>query len=118
MTAGLGDTADGVRKANGTLDHPATHDPQQRQLKKQDLTMNFTLDRPASARDDAGSAQNRNREMQLLPESLARSHMPERRRPALPGRRGPRPAVTRGLQRRAGRATLRARRALAMAVMQ
>ncbi|MEU1013516.1 hypothetical protein, partial [Streptomyces sp. NPDC005890] len=62
--------------------------------------------------------QNRNREMQLMQEALARAHMHERLHDAARERRAVRLAAARRMQRRAERASLRARRALAMAVMQ
>ncbi|MGO4423145.1 hypothetical protein AB4Z54_31750, partial [Streptomyces sp. MCAF7] len=64
------------------------------------------------------SRQNRTREMQLIPEALARAHMQERLREAESQRSAVRLAAARRMQRRAERASLRARRALAMAVMQ
>lgn len=64
------------------------------------------------------SRQNRNREMQLIPEALARAHMHERLREAESECRALRLAAAKRMQRRAERASLRARRALAMAVMQ
>lgn len=63
------------------------------------------------------SRQNRTREMQLIPEALARAHMHERLKEAEDGRLGVRLVTARRMQRRAERASLRARRALAMAVM-
>lgn len=62
--------------------------------------------------------QNRTREMQLIPEAMARAHMRERLHEAERERRAVRLAMARRMQRRAERASLRARRALAMAVMQ
>ena len=56
--------------------------------------------------------------MQLIPEALARAHMHERLREAEAERRAVRLVAARRMQRRAERASLRARRALAMAVMQ
>jgi hypothetical protein len=64
------------------------------------------------------SRQNRTRAMQLIPEALARAHMNERLRQAEQERPAARLAAARRMQRRAERASLRARRALAMAVMQ
>jgi hypothetical protein len=99
----------------GTIDRPVTRDPQ-----KQDPTMNpsFT-DTPAPVNSGALEArQNRNLEMQLIPEALARAHMHERLQEAESERRAVRLATARRMQRRAERASLRARRALAMAVMQ
>lgn len=78
----------------GTIDRPATHDPM-----KQVPTMTPPVsDTPTRHHSGAPeSRQNRTRDMQLIPEVLARAHM--------------------RLQRSAGRASLRARRALATAVM-
>ncbi|MBB5929210.1 hypothetical protein FHS34_004694 [Streptomyces echinatus] len=56
--------------------------------------------------------------MQLMQEALARAHMHERLHHAVAERRAMRLAVAQRMQRRAERASLRARRALAMAVMQ
>ncbi|NIY68174.1 hypothetical protein SMALB_6257 [Streptomyces malaysiensis] len=64
------------------------------------------------------SRQNRNREMQLIQEALARAHMHDRIQEAESERQAVRLAAARRMQRRAERASLRARRALAMAVMQ
>jgi hypothetical protein len=103
----------------GTIDHPATHDPRLRHLPKQDPTMTPTSDSPAHRRTGAVTArQNRNRQMQLMPESLARAHMETRMRETESGRAGRRVLTARRLQRKAERASQRARRALAMAVMQ
>lgn len=66
----------------------------------------------------AASRTNRNRQMQLMPESLARAHMETRLLEAESHRTGMRVLSARRLQRKAERATQRARRALAMAVMQ
>ncbi|MFH8571630.1 hypothetical protein [Streptomyces sp. NPDC017993] len=99
----------------GTIDRPVTRDP-----KKQDPTMNpsFT-ETPAPVNSGSiESRQNRNLEMQLIPEALARAHMHERLQEAESERRAHRLAAARRMQRRAERASLRARRALAMAVMQ
>ena len=84
----------------------------------------------SSASEPAGSAtpvfspaaaytarQNRTREMQLIPEALARAHMHDRLREAEEGRQAVRLVAARRMQRRAERASMRARRALAMAVM-
>ncbi|MEW5630858.1 hypothetical protein AB1388_30550, partial [Streptomyces hydrogenans] len=60
--------------------------------------------------------QNRTRDMQLIPEALARAHMHERRREADAERQAVRLIAARRMQRRAERVSLRARRALAMAV--
>jgi hypothetical protein len=73
-------------------------------------------DRGTAGATDA--RQNRNREMQLIPEALARARMRERLQEAESERRAVHLVAARRLQRRAERASLRARRALAMAVMQ
>ncbi|AZQ73421.1 MULTISPECIES: hypothetical protein [Streptomyces] len=104
--------------ANGTIDRPWTHDP-----KKQDPTMHSTSEpfAPDTAHERSGataSRQNRNHAMQLIPEALARAHMHDRLREAESQRRAVRLVSARRMQRRAERASLRARRALAMAVMQ
>lgn len=64
------------------------------------------------------SRQNRTREMQLIPEAMARAHMHERLREAEAEQQAVRLVVARRMHRRAERASMRARRALAMAVMQ
>ncbi|MFF8866704.1 MULTISPECIES: hypothetical protein [unclassified Streptomyces] len=103
----------------GTIDRPLTHDP-----KKQAPMKPSTSERTGSATTDFTSTgatearQNRNREMQLMQEALARAHMHERLHDAVRERRAMRLAVAQRMQRRAERASLRARRALAMAVMQ
>ncbi|MEU7634771.1 MULTISPECIES: hypothetical protein [unclassified Streptomyces] len=99
----------------GTIDHPVTRDPQ-----KQDPTMNPTLTETTAPANFGAieSRQNRNLAMQLMPEALARAHMEQRLSEAESERRGHRLAAARRMQRRAERASLRARRALAMAVMQ
>jgi hypothetical protein len=103
----------------GTIDRPTTLDPQ-----KQDPTMHrpaaepFGSDTPVRHTSRATAArQNRNLEMQLIPEALARAHMHDLLREAESERRAVRLAAARRMQRRAERASLRARRALAMAVM-
>jgi hypothetical protein len=106
-------------KTVGTIDRPLTHDPTKQAPMK------------PSANEPAGSAipdlttsgandlrQNRTREMQLIPEALARAHMRERLHLAEQERRAMHMAVARRMQRRAERASMRARRALAIAVMQ
>jgi hypothetical protein len=103
----------------GTIDRPLTHDP-----KKQAPMKPSTHELAGSAPEDFttnganDSRQNRNREMQLIQEALARAHMQQRLQEAESERRAVRLAVARRMQRRAERASLRARRALAMAVMQ
>ncbi|MEU9186367.1 hypothetical protein AB0D14_17825 [Streptomyces sp. NPDC048484] len=103
----------------GTIDRPLTHDP------KKQAPMKPSAGEPAgSAIPDFTSTgandsrQNRTREMQLIPEALARAHMHDRIHEAEQERRAMRLVVARRMQRRAERASLRARRALAMAVMQ
>ncbi|MCH6162433.1 hypothetical protein [Streptomyces marispadix] len=104
----------------GTIDRPTTRDPQQRHLpKQQDPTMTSASDTTNHTGTDAETArQNRTRQMQLMPESLARAHMNDRLHQAEAERKALRITSARRLQRRAERASLRARRALAMAVMQ
>jgi hypothetical protein len=103
----------------GTIDSPTTRDPQLRHLPMRETTMTPTSDPSARNRSEAyASRQNRTREMQLMPESLARAQMQKRVYEAESERRALRLTSARRLQRRAERATLRARRALAMAVMQ
>ncbi|MFC8434105.1 hypothetical protein [Streptomyces sp. NPDC057253] len=103
----------------GTIDRPLTNDP------KKQAPMKPSVSEPAgSAIPDftttgaIDSRQNRTREMQLIPEALARAHMHDRLHEAEQERRAIRLATARRMQRRAERASLRARRALAMAVMQ
>lgn len=55
--------------------------------------------------------------MQLIPEAMARAHMADRMREVDVERRALRVVAARRMQRRAERVSLRARRALAMAVM-
>jgi hypothetical protein len=100
-------------KGAGTIDRPLTHDP------KNQAPMTPALNElaPRTA-DDYASRQNRNLEMQLMPEALARAQMQQRLREAEHERRSVRLLRARRLQRRAERASLRARRAVAMAVMQ
>ncbi|MFD5271286.1 hypothetical protein NFX46_05940 [Streptomyces phaeoluteigriseus] len=103
----------------GTIDRPVTHDP-----KKQAPMKPSTSEPAGSATQDVtttganDSRQNRTREMQLIPEALARAHMHDRLQEAERERRAMRLVTARRMQRRAERASLRARRALAMAVMQ
>ncbi|WP_225846259.1 hypothetical protein [Streptomyces sp. HPF1205] len=99
--------------APGTIDRPLTHDP------KNQAPMTPSIDElPARTSDALASHQNRNLEMQLMPEALARAHMQQRLAEAENERRSLRLLAARRLQRRAERASMRARRALAMAVMQ
>ena len=103
----------------GTIDRPFTHDP-----KKQAPMTPTTSEPVGSATPDFtttganDSRQNRTREMQLIPEALARAHMHDRLQEAERDRQAHRVVTARRLQRRAERASQRARRALAMAVMQ
>ncbi|MGW0083446.1 hypothetical protein [Streptomyces sp. NPDC003393] len=102
----------------GTIDRPLTHDPQ-----KQAPMKPSTSEPAGSATEDVtttganDSRQNRTREMQLIPEAMARAHMHERLMEADRQRQATRLVAARRMQRRAERASLRARRALAMAVM-
>ncbi|MEV0849432.1 hypothetical protein [Streptomyces sp. NPDC049954] len=103
----------------GTIDRPRTHNPQ-----KQD-PMKSTAAEPmgiafaeATRTGETAGPQNRTREMQLIPEAMARAHMHERLREAEAARPAARLLAARRLQRRAERASMRARRALALAVMQ
>ncbi|MFF3768305.1 hypothetical protein ACFYYR_30060 [Streptomyces sp. NPDC001922] len=103
----------------GTIDRPRKHEPT-----KQVPTMKPSAHEPSvtesPARTTAGvktSRQNRTRDMQLIPEALARAHMQDRLHEAESERPALRLVAARRMQRRAERASLRARRALAMAVM-
>lgn len=104
--------------ATGTIDRPRTHEPM-----KQVPTMKPSANEPSvsnfsrPATTAPGSRQNRNRDMQLIPEALARAHMRDRVNEAESQRRAHGIVSARRLQRRAERASMRARRALAMAVM-
>ncbi|WP_371617813.1 hypothetical protein [Streptomyces sp. NBC_00454] len=107
--------------AHGTIDRPLTHDPLKQALMSPYAT---TSEQPhGSATADfitAGaitSRQNRTREMQLIPEAMARAHMADRMREVDVERRALRVVAARRMQRRAERVSMRARRALAMAVM-
>jgi hypothetical protein len=103
----------------GTIDRPRTHEPQ-----KQDPMTSSTSEPSGSATPvvttigATASRQNRTLEMQLIPEAMARAHMHELHREADRERQALRLLAARRMQRRAERASLRARRALAMAVMQ
>ncbi|MFE1949179.1 hypothetical protein ACFW9D_01785 [Streptomyces sp. NPDC059524] len=105
--------------ARGTIDRPLTHDP-----KKQAPMKPSTSEPAGSAIPDfttpgaTDSRQNRTRQMQLIPEAMARAHMHERLSEAEAERQAMRLVIARRMQRRAERASRRARRALAMAVMQ
>jgi hypothetical protein len=108
-------------RALGTIDRPLTHDPMNHNPKNQApmTPMPPTLgELPARTSDALAAHQNRNLEMQLMPEALARAQMQQRLREAEHERRSLRLLAARRLQRKAERASLRARRAVAMAVMQ
>ncbi|GAB2856984.1 hypothetical protein GCM10027074_25000 [Streptomyces deserti] len=103
----------------GTIDRPLTHDPQKQAPMKpstHEPACSATEDFTISGANDL--RQNRTREMQLIPEAMARAHMHERLQEAERERQAVRLATARRMQRRAERASRRARRALAMAVMQ
>lgn len=103
----------------GTIDRPLTHDPEKQAPMKpstHDIAGTVPEDFTTSGAKD--SRQNRTRQMQLIPEALARAHMHDRLQEAEQERRALRLATARRMQRRAERASMRARRALAMAVMQ
>ncbi|MCX4883451.1 MULTISPECIES: hypothetical protein [unclassified Streptomyces] len=103
----------------GTIDRPLTNDP-----KKQAPMKPSASEPTGSAIEDftttgaTDTRQNRTREMQLIPEALARAHMRERLHEAEQERRAVSLVAARRMQRRAERASMRARRALAIAVMQ
>ncbi|MFD9727480.1 hypothetical protein [Streptomyces sp. NPDC059072] len=106
--------------ALGTIDRPLTHDP----LKQALMSPYATSEQPHGAAHadfitagEITSRQNRTREMQLIPEALARAHMDDRMREVDAERHARRLVAARRMQRRAERVSLRARRALAMAVM-
>ncbi|MEU3978529.1 hypothetical protein AB0F77_00245 [Streptomyces sp. NPDC026672] len=103
----------------GTIDRPVTHDPTKQAPMKPSTSEPAGSATPYVTTSGAtDSRQNRTREMQLIPEALARAHMHDRLHEAERERRAVRLATARRMQRRAERASLRARRALAMAVMQ
>ncbi|MFB7501873.1 hypothetical protein ACFC09_45805 [Streptomyces sp. NPDC056161] len=103
----------------GTIDRPVTHDPKKQAPMKPSTSEPTGFATPDFTTTGAiDSRQNRTREMQLIPEALARAHMHDRLHDADRERRALRLATARRMQRRAERASLRARRALAMAVMQ
>ncbi|MFI9581435.1 hypothetical protein ACIHCQ_06225 [Streptomyces sp. NPDC052236] len=109
--------------ALGTIDRPVTHDPQKLAPMTFSASTTSTSEPSGSAAPAVttigayGSRQNRTREMQLIPEAMARAHMHERMREADAERQAVRLVAARRMQRRAERVSLRARRALAMAVM-
>ncbi|MEW2249802.1 MULTISPECIES: hypothetical protein [unclassified Streptomyces] len=103
----------------GTIDRPLTHDPaKQAPMKPSTSEPTGSVIEDVTTTGATDSRQNRTREMQLIPEALARAHMHERLQEAERDRLAVRLAAARRMQRRAERASLRARRALAMAVMQ
>jgi hypothetical protein len=105
--------------ATGTIDRPHMHDPHKQAPMTRPNSEPVGSAAPDSTTTRATDARkNRTREMQLIPEALARAHMHERLREAEAERQAARLAVAQRMQRRAERASLRARRALAMAVMQ
>ncbi|MFD7613359.1 hypothetical protein [Streptomyces sp. NPDC059828] len=104
--------------AAGTIDRPLTHDPQKQAPMTSSTSEPSGSVTPAFSSTGANvSRQNRTREMQLIPEALARAHMHDRLREADAERQAVRLIAARRMQRRAERVSLRARRALAMAVM-
>jgi hypothetical protein len=103
----------------GTIDRPLTHDPQkQAPMKPSTYEPAGSATQDFTSRGAKDSRQNRTREMQLIPEAMARAHMHERLQEAERDRRAVRLVAARRMQRKAERASRRARRALAMAVMQ
>ncbi|MFJ2606017.1 hypothetical protein ACIQOU_16110 [Streptomyces sp. NPDC091279] len=103
----------------GTIDRPFTHDPTKQAPMKpsaNEPTGSAIEDFPTTGA--TGERQNRTREMQLIPEALARAHMHDRMQEAQQERRAASLVAARRMQRRAERASMRARRALALAVMQ
>ncbi|WP_309050078.1 hypothetical protein [Streptomyces sp.] len=102
----------------GTIDRPLTHDPQKQAPMTSSASEPTGSATPVFSTVGAHTArQNRTREMQLIPEAMARVHMQELRSEAEAGRQAARLIAARRMQRRAERVSLRARRALAMAVM-
>jgi hypothetical protein len=73
---------------------------------------------PAPAETHSTPILDRNRDMHLIHEALARAQMDERHRQAEQYRRAAHVRAARKMKRRAEVASLRARRALALAVMQ
>ncbi|MFI6104370.1 hypothetical protein [Streptomyces sp. NPDC051310] len=102
----------------GTIDRPLTHDPQKQAPMTSSASEPNGSATPAFTTIGANaSRQNRTREMQLIQEALARAHMHERMREVDAERQAVRLVAARRMQRRAERVSMRARRALAMAVM-
>ncbi|MCA1224150.1 hypothetical protein [Streptomyces sp. 8L] len=105
--------------ARGTIDRPLTHDPQkQAPMTSSPSEPQGSTTTVFNTKGAHEARQNRTREMQLIPEALARAHMEERLRDAAAGRQATHVLMARRMQRRAERVSKRARRALAMAVMQ
>lgn len=105
--------------ATGTIDRPLTHDPQKQDPMTSSLSEPTGSATPAVTTTDANdSRQNRTREMQLIPEAMARAHMDQRMGEADAERQALRLVAARRMQRRAERVSMRARRALAMTIMQ
>lgn len=103
----------------GRIDHPRMHDPTKQVPTMKPATHELSLSNTSlrGAENAPAARQNRNRTMQLIPEALARAQMHDRIYEAESQRRAHSLLSARRLQRRAERASLRARRALAMAVM-
>ncbi|MBU7599269.1 hypothetical protein JGS22_017020 [Streptomyces sp. P38-E01] len=100
--------------APGSLDRPSPYGTaEQHALIAQLLPRSFEHRSPST-----GLSTNRNRQMQLMPESLSRTRMQDSLRQAESERTGHRLLTAQRMQRKAERASLRALRALAMAVMQ
>lgn len=76
----------------------------------------FPVARPGTPERSA-TPQNRNRDMQLMPETLSRARMQDFLREVDSERVARRVVTARRMQRKAERASLRARRALARTVM-
>lgn len=103
----------------GSIDRPLTHDPKkQAPMTSTETPFALGAGDPTAARSAALSPTDRKLEMQLMPEALARAHMQQRLYEAEQQRRAGHLIAARRLQRRAERVSQRARRALAMAVMQ
>lgn len=63
----------------GTIDRPLTYDPQkQAPMKPSTHDLAGTAPEDFTTSDAKDSRQNRTREMQLIPEALARAHMHDR----------------------------------------
>ncbi|MFE1158474.1 hypothetical protein ACFW33_36685 [Streptomyces sp. NPDC058830] len=93
----------------GTIDRPLTHDPKkQAPMKPSTHDIAGTAPEDFTTSDAKDSRQNRTREMQLIPEALARAHMHDRLHEAEQERRALRLATARRMQRRAERASMRA----------